>query len=488
MAEGTNKDLRVRRLAVRHRGRLEQIWIYFGKLMRMFIYQNDWKVLPMAAIIAALVSMVVRRSFFKTMEGDLGGAFAMTCVAIWNGCFNSIQVICRERGIVKREHRSGMHVTSYIISHMLYQALLCAAQTAVTLYTMRLVGVSFPTGGFITRFFMLDIGFTLFLVTYAADMMSLFISSFSRTTTSAMTVMPFVLIFQLVFSGGPFFNLPQWAKSMTRYTVSSYGLKCIAAQADYNNAPNVTAWNMLQRLRDYEVGGTVTVGQVLDFATNENINLVRELRSREIHVDVSVAGLWNSLKKTETYQELRNVQLVGEHTLGDILTALRTDPKLAELRAGGEQSFNLGHLLDKLYELAGELSILDIRMTGVVNVGNVLDTLYVDDILSSMDTARIDRTTTVGQLIDLIAGNADVRARRDQPITLTRTVGQLIDMLGEDNVRETINRRTADVSKVEDYALTKDNIYSNWIALFLFAMFFVLAAIILLEFIDKDKR
>ena len=28
-------------------GRSGQTWIYLGKLFRMFIYQNDWKVLPM---------------------------------------------------------------------------------------------------------------------------------------------------------------------------------------------------------------------------------------------------------------------------------------------------------------------------------------------------------------------------------------------------------------------------------------------------------
>ena len=38
-----------------HRGRLAQIPIYLGKDFRMFIFQNDWKVLPMSALIAALI-------------------------------------------------------------------------------------------------------------------------------------------------------------------------------------------------------------------------------------------------------------------------------------------------------------------------------------------------------------------------------------------------------------------------------------------------
>ena len=113
----------------RHRGRLFQIRIYLVKFLRMFIYQNDWKVLPMAAAIGVIVAMVTRSNMFVTMEGTLVGSFAITLACVWNGCFNSIQVVCRERGIVKREHRSGMHISSYVCAHVIYQALLCLAQT-----------------------------------------------------------------------------------------------------------------------------------------------------------------------------------------------------------------------------------------------------------------------------------------------------------------------------------------------------------------------
>ncbi len=115
-------DMNSRQFKALHRGRGAQVWIYLGKLLRMFVYQSDWKVLPMAALIAGLVGMVIRKKMFLNMEGTIMGSFALVCVCIWNGCFNSIQVICRERDGVKREHRSGMHISSYICAHMLYQA------------------------------------------------------------------------------------------------------------------------------------------------------------------------------------------------------------------------------------------------------------------------------------------------------------------------------------------------------------------------------
>ncbi len=250
-------------LKVRHRDRISQIPIYLGKQLRFFINENDWKVIPMAAIIAGLVALVIRNKMFVNMEGSLIGAFALTCVGLWNGCFNSIQAVCRERGIIKREHRSGMHITSYMAAHMIYQLLLCFLQTAVTVYVLQILGVEFPARGFMTPWMMLDIGISMLLISYAADMMSLFISSISHTTTSAMTIMPFVLIFQLIFSGG-IIPLPEWTKPLSYLTISNYGIEVIAAQAGYNDLPMVTTWNTINGMRDKEIEVHITVGDIMD--------------------------------------------------------------------------------------------------------------------------------------------------------------------------------------------------------------------------------
>ena len=234
---------------VKHRGRLAQTGIYLGKLLRMFVYQNDWKVLPMGAFIAAVVTFVVGANMFVTQEGTFNGAFSLTCVCIWNGFFNSIQVICRERPILKREHRAGLHITAYVASHMVYQLLLCAAQAAITLFICNLVGVKFPTQGVVTRWGVVDMGITLLLTIYAADMFALMISALVHTTTAAMTVMPFMLIFQLVFSGGAF-TLSGPAAWMTNLTISKYGLVALCAQGNYNSLKSVLLWNTIFRVRE----------------------------------------------------------------------------------------------------------------------------------------------------------------------------------------------------------------------------------------------
>ena len=293
-----------------HRGRVLQVGIYLRKLLRMFVYQNEWKTFPMAALVAGTVALVIRGSMFVTMEGTIRGSFAIACVCLWNGCFNSIQVICRERDIIKREHRSGMHISSYIVSHMIYQAILCLLQTGLTLYIFRMMQMKIPTEGMFFPLMIMDLAVTIFLITYASDMMALLISCIAHTTTAAMTVMPFILIFQLVFSGG-FFELPEWTSFLSNMTISNYGLKCIAAQADYDNLPMVTGWNSLFSMRNEKIEVTLTYGQVLEFLSKSN---------------------------NESVKEFRDMEALPGFTMGNVIDSAVDNPDLAEER---EQTFTI---------------------------------------------------------------------------------------------------------------------------------------------------
>ena len=245
-----------------HRGRLAQTWIYLGKYVRMFAYQNDWKLLPISALIAAVVTFVVGGNMFATQEGTQLGVFALVCVCVWNGFFNSIQVVCRERAIVKREHRAGLHVSAYIGAQMIYQLFLCLAQTAITMAVCAAAGVKLPTVGVVTRWGLLDTGITILLTTYAADMMALMVSCVVHTTTTAMTVMPFLLLFQLVFSGG-FFDLSGFAKNIQYVTISHWGMNGLCAVGRYNDLPMISLWNMLVQFENVEVAGEKPLNLIL---------------------------------------------------------------------------------------------------------------------------------------------------------------------------------------------------------------------------------
>ena len=296
----------------RHRGRMAQIPIYLGKMLRMFLYQNDWKVLPMAALISGMLGMVLRGRMFVTMEGTLMGAFAIACVCIWNGCFNAIQVICRERDVIKREHRAGMHISSYVAAHMLYQAFICIAQTVITVYVTQMTGVNYNSKGVVTNIFIIEFCVTVFLITYAADLMALWLSALCRSTTTAMTVMPFILIFQLIFSGG-MFSLPAWAEPLSALTISASGMDVISAQADRNNRPSNTVANLIDRMEDSEISGEVTLGQVLDLVVDE------DMRAQKVAGDATVGDIADLAAESPGVQKILNTSYPYTIRLGDLI-------------------------------------------------------------------------------------------------------------------------------------------------------------------------
>lgn len=248
----------------RRRGRIGQIPIYLGKLFRMFVFVNDWKLLPMAAIIAALVAKVAAINMFRTQEGTIFGSLALACICIWNGCFNSIQVVCRERDVVKREHRDGMHISSYISAHVIYQGFLCLCQTFITIIVCGYAGLKFPSAGIVFDSFYFEFAVTLFLITFAADMMALMLSSIVRNTTSAMTVMPFVLIFELLFSGS-MFELSGFSEKLTSLSIAKWGINALASLADYNSLPMVSVWNKLKGLSNVEIYGAKPVEAAISY-------------------------------------------------------------------------------------------------------------------------------------------------------------------------------------------------------------------------------
>jgi hypothetical protein len=105
-------------------------------------------------------------------------------------------------------------MSAYVAAHILFQLLLCLVETGVMLAVTRQVGMNYSGPGLFTPWFIADFGITVFLATFAADMMAFFISSIVHTPVTALMILPFVLIFQLVFSEGliPF---PSMVKQFT---------------------------------------------------------------------------------------------------------------------------------------------------------------------------------------------------------------------------------------------------------------------------------
>ena len=80
---------------------------------------------------------------------------------------------------------------------------------------------------------LIELYVTFFLVIFASDALGLLISSIVPDENTAMTVMPFALIIQLVMSG-LIFDLEGIAETVSYLTISRWGLDAICATARMN--------------------------------------------------------------------------------------------------------------------------------------------------------------------------------------------------------------------------------------------------------------
>lgn len=246
-----------------HVSRAQQTGIYLGKLFRLFVYEQHWKVLVMSAVIAWLVSFVIGLNMFKSMEGAKIGALAFACVCIWNGFFNSIQMVCKERDILKREHRAGLHITAYMAAQVIYQAIICELQVLIFAGIFRMKGLVYPEGALIFGTTEMDVIVTLFLITFSADMLALMVSCLVRTTEAAMTIVPFLLMLQMLFSDVAF-PLHGRAAKLADITVAKWGIRAICSLARFNTLPSNSAWNQMVKLGNQSEDGQLLLQWIRD--------------------------------------------------------------------------------------------------------------------------------------------------------------------------------------------------------------------------------
>ena len=212
---------------------IKQIPVYVKKNYRLFMNQGDWKFIVIAAAISFLVCHIVGEDMFVSYEDTKSGFFAIISAGIWIGLFNSIQRICKEHNTITSEYRSGLHISAYIMSHVIFDFLLCLIQTVI-LMVICLIFIDFPSEGIIFSKSVIEYFITLFLIVWGSDIMGIMISSVAATPNFAMAAMPFVLIMQLVMSG-VLFELRGLYKKIAYVTFSKWGMSALGSIGDLNS-------------------------------------------------------------------------------------------------------------------------------------------------------------------------------------------------------------------------------------------------------------
>ena len=220
-----------------------QVGVYLGKCFRLFINEKQWKNFITSAVLMFIILIVTGNDMFKVYKDTKNGVFTIICGCVWIGLFNSIQSICRERAIIKREYRTGLRLSAYITAHAVYEAFLCAVESLIVTVMMYVAYGSEITGENLIIAPPIDFYLTFFLGVFGSDAIAIFVSSLVRKENTAMTIMPFVLIVQLVMSGA-IFPLEDATDVISYGTFSRWGINGAmriantddALKADYQRA------------------------------------------------------------------------------------------------------------------------------------------------------------------------------------------------------------------------------------------------------------
>ena len=193
-------------------------------------------------LIAMLVTVwIAGEDMYENFEASKSACFIVVCAAIWCGLFNSIQVVVKERAIIKREYVSGaLRICCYTGSRTIIQTVLCLIQSLVLTLCFPAVelfyGNDMPSHGLAFDGIFLEYYISVFLLMLAADALGLMISCFVKSEQLASQLSPYILIVQLLFSG-VLFPVNGAASTVSALMLSRWGMEALGSSCDLNELP-----------------------------------------------------------------------------------------------------------------------------------------------------------------------------------------------------------------------------------------------------------
>lgn len=189
-----------------------------------------------ALIISSLASWVIRYRMFDFYENAKIGFFIVVCCCLWMGLFDSILCICDCRDVLERDKFSGLNPYSFVFANVVWQAVHSLVQAAI-LYGMTSLIIEWPTDTpALLAPAMVEYFVTLFLITFAAQMLGLGVSAIVRTSQQALTIAPFILIYELIMSE-TLFGLPSVVRPLRETTIVRWGLSGLGTIFDIDAIP-----------------------------------------------------------------------------------------------------------------------------------------------------------------------------------------------------------------------------------------------------------
>lgn len=233
------EDMFIKNSARRNVSWFKQLRVLTARYMNLI--KNDYSRLLLLLVqpvaIALLLFLVAQEGTFVNFDDTKSILFALSCSGIWIGLFNTIQEVCKERAILKREYMGNLRLSGYVLSKYIVQGIICLIQaTLLTTIFLNLLEHTAKGGTIWGSHPGMEIWLTMVLTIFASASMGLIVSSLVRNADRAMAFAPFVLIVQLLFSG-VLFALGDGALVISKITVSRWSMECLGNTADLNALP-----------------------------------------------------------------------------------------------------------------------------------------------------------------------------------------------------------------------------------------------------------
>ncbi len=196
--------------------------------------------LAQAPLIGLFIDIVFGRNIFNGMRLDWADPnkaiivlFLLATISIWFGTNNAAKEIVKESAIYKRERMVNLKIGAYLASKIVIQFLLCLLQTFMVMVIVILY-IKMPADRSVVLY--LQMFLTLIFTAIAAMMMGLFISAVVKSTDMAISLVPILLIPQIIFAGALIplkdMNLP--SKALAFVTLDKWSFEGMARAADMN--------------------------------------------------------------------------------------------------------------------------------------------------------------------------------------------------------------------------------------------------------------
>lgn len=230
------------RRGVRRTDQMRQFFILVARYFEIVWrdHRNLALMLMQAPVIAGLLAIVFDPDIFDVVNGNYVQArtllFLMVCCSVWFGTSNAAREICKERAIYRRERSANLQIVPYVFSKVAVLFGLCVIQSATMVLVIR-SRITLPNLGPV----LLEKMFLILLLSSVGGLaMGLLLSSLVSNPDKAGSLVPIILIPQLVLAGA-LIPLKGLAQDVSYVMLSKWGYEMLGQAARLQELPRPPA-------------------------------------------------------------------------------------------------------------------------------------------------------------------------------------------------------------------------------------------------------